>query len=130
VITESDVDRDGELSKPESDPTPSSERYYPTLNGHKETDLEASRHLQAPDPTTQPPRNIHGWKGVLVVISILSSVLLFALDNSIVADIQPRIVEQFNSVDKLPWLSVAFSVGATAMSLTWYAFLSWCSCGS
>ncbi|KAH8674491.1 major facilitator superfamily domain-containing protein [Tricladium varicosporioides] len=66
-----------------------------------------------------PPRDISGIKWAIVVLSILSSTFLFALDNTIVAVIQPVIVTKFNSVDKLAWLSVAFLIGAAATNLIW-----------
>lgn len=66
-----------------------------------------------------PPRDITGWKWIVVVLSILSSTFLFALDNTIVADIQPVIVRQFDSVSKLSWLSVSFLIGAAATNLVW-----------
>jgi hypothetical protein len=66
-----------------------------------------------------PPRDINGWKWGLVVFSILSSTFLFALDNTIVADVQPVIVTHFDSVGKLSWLSVAFLIGAAATNLVW-----------
>ena len=66
-------------------------------------------------------RSIKGIKWVLFVLAILSSAFLFALDNSIVADIQPQIISTFvGSVDKLPWLSVAFALGAASTTLVWY----------
>jgi hypothetical protein len=68
-------------------------------------------------PEEVSPRNIHGWRWGLAVISILSSIFLFALDNTIVADIQPAIVETFGSVGKLPWLSVAFLLAAASTNL-------------
>ena len=67
----------------------------------------------------QKPRRPQGIVWVLVVLSILSSTFLFALDNTIVADIQPAIVERFGSISKLPWLSVAFLVAAAATNLVW-----------
>ncbi|PMD49751.1 MFS general substrate transporter [Hyaloscypha bicolor E] len=66
-----------------------------------------------------PPRDITGWKWAVVVAAILSSTFLFALDNTIVADIQPVIVTHFDSVGKLSWLSVAFLIGAAATNLVW-----------
>jgi hypothetical protein len=66
-----------------------------------------------------PPRDITGWKWIVVVLSILSSTFLFALDNTIVADVQPVIVTHFNDVGKLSWLSVAFLIGAAATNLVW-----------
>ncbi|KAL8753098.1 MAG: hypothetical protein Q9184_005521 [Pyrenodesmia sp. 2 TL-2023] len=72
-----------------------------------------------PAQEQKPPRDVHGVIWVLVVLSILSSTFLFALDNTIVADVQPAIVERFGSIEKLPWLSVAFLVSAAATNLVW-----------
>lgn len=43
---------------------------------------------------------------VLVVIAILSSIFLYSLDNTVVADITPAVVNAFGDALKLPWLSV------------------------
>lgn len=67
----------------------------------------------------QPPRDITGWRWIVVVLAILSSTFLFALDNTIVADVQPVIVTHFQAVDKLSWLSVSFLIGAAATNLVW-----------
>ncbi len=72
-------------------------------------------------PTSEaPPRNVSGAKWVLVVVSILSSIFLFALDNTVVADVQPKIIARFSSIDKLPWLGVAFLLGSVATNLIWF----------
>jgi len=42
------------------------------------------------------------------MFSFLIGLFLFALDNTIVADIQPAIVSDFQSVDKISWLATAF----------------------
>ncbi|KZL74868.1 mfs drug efflux transporter [Colletotrichum incanum] len=63
------------------------------------------------------PRNIHGLPWVLVVVSILSSIFLYSLDNTIVADITPAVVNRFGDVVKLPWLSVGFLLGGAAVVL-------------
>jgi hypothetical protein len=65
------------------------------------------------------PRDVHGVKWALVVVAILSSIFLFSLDNTIVAVIQPPVVETFGTVGKLPWLSVAFLLGAASTNLIW-----------
>ncbi|KAI9756580.1 MAG: hypothetical protein M1815_003296 [Lichina confinis] len=70
---------------------------------------------QAPEA---PPRAT-GIRWFLIVLAILSSTFLFALDNTIVADVQPQIVARFASIEKLPWLSVAFLLGAVATNLIW-----------
>lgn len=65
------------------------------------------------------PRDISGWKWVIVVIAIYSSQFLFALDNTIVANVQPVIVEQFDSLGKLAWLSVSFNMAAASTNSVW-----------
>ncbi|RFU73858.1 major facilitator superfamily domain, general substrate transporter [Trichoderma arundinaceum] len=59
-----------------------------------------------------PPK---GVKWFLAYIAVITSVLLFALDATIVADIQPQIVQAFGNIDKLPWIGVAFSLGTIAI---------------
>lgn len=66
-----------------------------------------------------PPRDISGIKWAVVVSAILSSTFLFALDNTIVADIQPAIITHFGDVSKLSWLSVSFLIGAASTNLVW-----------
>lgn len=94
--------------------------------GHQDTSVRTSisanlEEEKQPEPvqTTKPPRDIHGPKWFLVVVSILSSIFLFALDNTVVADIQPAIIERFGELNKLPWLSVAFLLGAASTNLIW-----------
>jgi hypothetical protein len=63
---------------------------------------------QQPEPEAEaPPRDISGWRWIIVVLAILSSTFLFALDNTIVTDVQPvsdtrkhRVVEGFS---RLRW---------------------------
>ncbi|PVI05408.1 putative MFS drug efflux transporter [Periconia macrospinosa] len=72
------------------------------------------------DVKPQPlPRDVTGWKWFLASTAILSSIFLYALDNTIVAAIQPIIVTRFDSIEKLPWLSVAFLLAATATNMVW-----------
>ncbi|KAB5571970.1 major facilitator superfamily domain-containing protein [Coniochaeta sp. 2T2.1] len=58
-----------------------------------------------------PKRTITGWRWFIVFTSLMSTVLLFALDNTIVATIQPSIVETFNDQQSLAWIGVSFVVG-------------------
>jgi hypothetical protein len=54
---------------------------------------------------------------ICVVVSILSSIFLFALDNTIVADIQPKVIQTLGDIEKLPWVSVSFALGGIAVTL-------------
>lgn len=58
------------------------------------------------------PLTIKGWRWALIVSAILNSLFLSALNNTIVADIQPAIVETFGDIGKLSWL------GASGASIT------------
>lgn len=70
-------------------------------------------------PTEAPPRTVSGVKWALVVFSILSSTFLFALDNTVVADVQPAIISTFGEIEKLSWLSVAFLLAVASTNLAW-----------
>ena len=83
-----------------------------------ENGAEAEKGAIPQDPE-KPPRDIHGVKWAFAVVSVLASTFLFALDNTIVADIQPAIIQRFGDVDKLPWLAVAFLVAAAGTNLFW-----------
>jgi hypothetical protein len=99
---------------------------------HSESQLEANSPTDTPaeaDPNASP-REIHGivvrtrtqaaayrrpllltrthvqW--ALVVVAILSSIFLYSLDNTVVADITPAVVNDFGDGLKLPWLSVGY----------------------
>ena len=87
------------------------------------SDAASAEKAIEPVEEQKSPRNVHGIVWALCVLSILSSTFLFALDNTIVADIQPAIVDRFSSISKLPWLSVAFLVAAAATNLVWYVIL-------
>ncbi|KAI9806472.1 MAG: hypothetical protein M1833_003659 [Piccolia ochrophora] len=93
------------------------------LGGSSKTSLSGDAAIaEKAEPAStpeEPPRTLKGPLWVLAVVSILSSTFLFSLDNTIVADVQPRIIEQFGEIDKLPWLSVAFLLGALSTNLIW-----------
>ena len=74
---------------------------------------------EATEPLASP-RSVKGILWALVVVAILSSTFLFALDNTVVADVQPTIVRQFGAVNKLTWLSVGYLLGSTTTNLLWY----------
>ncbi|KAA8651074.1 hypothetical protein EYZ11_012639 [Aspergillus tanneri] len=79
----------------------------------------SSSNLESDDKLEASPRNVHGALWVAVVLAIYSSTFLFALDNTIVANIQPAIIHSLNGVDKLAWSGVAFVMASSATVLTW-----------
>ncbi|KAI8631875.1 putative MFS drug efflux transporter [Xylariaceae sp. FL1651] len=74
---------------------------------------------QETSPSPSKPRSVSGFGWVLVVSSILSTIFLFALDNTVTANVQPVIVEEFHQVNLLPWISVAYLLGSAAVNLFW-----------
>lgn len=64
-----------------------------------------------------PVRTVTGIRWIIVVFAILSSTFLFALDNTVVADVQPQIVLQFDAITDIAWLAVAFIMAATSTNL-------------
>ncbi|KKZ65949.1 hypothetical protein EMCG_08292 [[Emmonsia] crescens] len=82
------------------------------------TDDENTQAIDTPAPEI-PPRDINGWKWYLTLVSILASTFLYALDATVVADLQAVIVEELGGIQNLSWLSVAFLLCATATNLVW-----------
>ncbi|KUI66366.1 Putative HC-toxin efflux carrier TOXA [Cytospora mali] len=65
-------------------------------------------------------RKIRGVKWVIIVLAVLSSTFLYALDNTITANVRPSIIETFgNRIDMLPWLSVSYSMGEVGTNPLW-----------
>jgi MFS family permease len=58
------------------------------------------------------------------MFAFLVGLFLFALDNTIVADVQPAIVAEFHSVDKIEWLATAFFLSATGTNVSRNIFLT------
>ncbi|KAF4635034.1 hypothetical protein G7Y89_g3062 [Cudoniella acicularis] len=77
---------------------------------------------QIGDSPTAPPRELSGLPWALVVTATLASILLYSLDNTIVANIIPlthysSIVTDLNNTTELPWLSVGFMIGGLCVAL-------------
>ncbi|KAH6645365.1 major facilitator superfamily domain-containing protein [Truncatella angustata] len=62
-------------------------------------------------PDEEPKRTVTGLKWFIIYTALMSTVLLFALDNTIVATIQPDIVETFDDQQSLAWIGVSFILG-------------------
>ena len=109
------------LGKQQPDSSSSSaDHSLPEVTQNSNLDVALAEKGQgAPEPPASP-RPVKGVLWVLVVVAILSSTFLFSLDNTVVADVQPTIVRQFGSVNKLTWLSVGYLLGSTTTNLLWH----------
>ncbi|KAI9150599.1 Efflux pump DEP3 [Paramyrothecium foliicola] len=54
----------------------------------------------------------------LAYTAMLSTTFLFALDNAIVSDIQPAIINNFSNIELLPWIGTGFPSGNMSI-LSW-----------
>lgn len=75
--------------------------------------------IAAVDTHFEQEREITGLKWLLVVSSVLSASALYALDNTVIADLQPSIVASFGEVQKMPWVSVGTLMGCLATNNVW-----------
>ena len=70
---------------------------------------------EADSPATARP--IHGLKWVATLASLYSFALLYGLDTTIAADVQPAIVKSLGHVQKLAWIGAGFPLGSVATIL-------------
>ena len=101
---------------------PSSEEiaFARSHNGHdRAVDESEGISTQMETLDARKPRSMKGITWFCVVLSLLSSIFLFALDNTVVADVQPSIIKTLGEIKKLPWISVAFALGAISVNLFW-----------
>ncbi len=87
---------------------------------HSEPDGHEANEKALPGDQPRQVRAVTGFKWFLAVSSILSSTFLYALDQTVVADVEPKIVERFGEIQKLPWLPIAFLLAAVSTNLIWY----------
>lgn len=108
--------RGGEETACSSDSFPTSKVDVPTraesliIKEEKTTD-------PTEDAGPEYKREIHGVKWALTVGAILSCVFLYALDTTVVADIQPDIIASLGDFQKFPWLATAYALPSTALVL-------------
>lgn len=58
-----------------------------------------------------------GLKWVLSVASLYSFALLYGLDTTIVADVQPAIINSLGHIQNLAWIGAGFPLGSVATIL-------------
>lgn len=86
-------------------------------SGSEEKGLDSPQ-ADASDGAVQP-RKLTGFSWFIAILALLSSTFLYALDNTIMANVRPSIVETFNRIDMLPWLSVSYPMGEVGSNPIW-----------
>jgi len=64
-------------------------------------------------------RKVQGFWWALVLTAIISSTFLYALDNTIMANIRPDIVDSLGHMEMLPWISVSYPLGEVGTCPFW-----------
>lgn len=65
-------------------------------------------------------RNVTGAKWFIVNVAVLSATFLYALDNTVMANVRPSIIKTFgNRVDTLAWLSISYPMGEVGANPLW-----------
>lgn len=88
------------------------------------TDVDGS-HIELPaealDSVSEalPPRQMKAWVWFLLSSAVLFATLLLALDNTIVADLQPQVIEALGEINKFPWINHTFDLGSVGTGLLW-----------
>jgi hypothetical protein len=69
-----------------------------------------------------PDRKIRGLRWAIVIVAIISSTFLYSLDNTIMANIRPGIIESLGHIEMLPWMSVSYPLGEVGSCPFWQVF--------
>ncbi|KAK7927535.1 hypothetical protein PG985_004533 [Apiospora marii] len=64
-------------------------------------------------------RQYKGVKWAIVMISLISSTFLYALDNTVLATVRPSMIETFGRIDMLTWLSIAYPMAEVGSNPFW-----------
>ncbi|ORY09573.1 major facilitator superfamily domain-containing protein [Clohesyomyces aquaticus] len=64
-------------------------------------------------------RKIRGIWWAIVITAIISSTFLYSLDNTVMANIRPDIVDSLGHMEMLPWISVSYPLGEVGTCPFW-----------
>ncbi|KAK2594521.1 hypothetical protein QQS21_007802 [Conoideocrella luteorostrata] len=81
----------------------------------KQEDISSTAATDVPDDTEYPT----GMKLFFIVVALVMSIFLLALDMTIVATAIPKITDEFKGLDKVGWYGAAFFMTVGAMQSTW-----------
>ncbi|KAI0973527.1 major facilitator superfamily domain-containing protein [Xylaria arbuscula] len=81
---------------------------------------EKTGSAESTDATDDVPyRKLKGISWAIAFIALASSTFLYALDNTVMANVRPSIIETFGRIDLLPWLSVSYPLGELGSNPLW-----------
>ncbi|KAK6858114.1 hypothetical protein PG995_005813 [Apiospora arundinis] len=101
---------------PESATCSSTDINNTSIEGGHDNDRSETRGEEAP---VIGERSIRGFRWIMAVFAILASTFMFALDTTVVANIQPHIINSVGEFEKYPWLGTAFVLPSATLVLPW-----------
>ncbi|TGJ87606.1 hypothetical protein E0Z10_g1085 [Xylaria hypoxylon] len=81
---------------------------------------EKTGSVESTDATDDVPyRKLKGISWAIAFVALASSTFLYSLDNTVMANVRPSIIETFGRIDLLPWLSVSYPLGELGSNPLW-----------
>ena len=105
---------------PVEEKLPSSNREKPTQDVVSTVDIEKNNEATTNETSTGDTNEYPGTVSLIfIVIALILSIFLFALDMTIVATAIPRITDEFKSLDQVGWYGSAFFLTVASFQSTW-----------
>ena len=99
----------------------------PLTNGEKAIQNDNQTVHEAVGDDLHVERKTAGGLWFIVNTAVLSATFLYALDNTIMANVRPNIIETFgNKVEILPWLSISYPMGEVGANPLWFVSFMIC----
>ncbi|RDW77848.1 putative efflux pump antibiotic resistance protein [Coleophoma crateriformis] len=118
-MVSSDLDPEWKRQKRQADE--SSEGLKPLGTEKADENVQDLNSVETPNepPGTEYP---HGMRLTLIMISLMLTVFLVSLDNTILATAIPKITDEFHGLDKVAWYSSAYFMTFGGFQSTWGKF--------
>ncbi|KAH7303166.1 major facilitator superfamily domain-containing protein [Stachybotrys elegans] len=84
--------------------------------GHQASDNDAGGGGAA---GVEAHRKVRGAAWAFIVVALISSTFLYALDNTVIATVRPSMIESLGHIELLPWISAAYPMTETGSNPFW-----------
>ncbi|KAI5867646.1 putative efflux pump antibiotic resistance protein [Durotheca rogersii] len=64
-------------------------------------------------------RQLRGFAWFIMVVALILSTFLYALDNTVLANVRPSIIDTLGRIDLLPYVSITYPLGEVGSSPLW-----------
>lgn len=92
-------------------------------NNEKNDVLSEAQNQSDSDNEPHSERKLKGTFWFLVIVAVLSPTFLYALDNTVMANVRPSVIDTLGHIDMLTWLSVSYPMGEVGANPLWFVIL-------